>query len=70
MRKPIALVVTDVDGTLVTTDKSLTPATRAAVRRLGEAGIGFTVASSRPPVRPYGANAPESTLCQGVCHRL
>lgn len=50
MRKPIALVVTDVDGTLVTTDKSLTPATRAAVRRLGEAGIGFTVASSRPPV--------------------
>ncbi len=47
---PIALVVSDVDGTLVTTDKRLTPATRAAVKRLGEAGIGFTVASSRPPV--------------------
>ncbi len=52
MHKPagIALVVSDVDGTLVTTDKNLTPAAIAAVRRLGEAGIGFTVASSRPPV--------------------
>ncbi len=46
----IALVVSDVDGTLVTTDKSLTPATIAAVRRLDAAGIGFTLASSRPPV--------------------
>ncbi|KQP33188.1 Cof-type HAD-IIB family hydrolase [Methylobacterium sp. Leaf100] len=47
---PIALVISDVDGTLVTSDKRLTPATRAAVRRLGQAGIGFTVASSRPPM--------------------
>ncbi|MBD8909722.1 Cof-type HAD-IIB family hydrolase [Methylorubrum zatmanii] len=46
----IALVVSDVDGTLVTDDKRLTPAALAAVRRLGTAGIGFTLASSRPPV--------------------
>ncbi|KQP41544.1 hydrolase [Methylobacterium sp. Leaf104] len=46
----IALVISDVDGTLVTTDKALTPATRAAVRRLAAAGIAFTIASSRPPV--------------------
>ncbi|KAB7783645.1 Cof-type HAD-IIB family hydrolase [Methylorubrum populi] len=46
----IALVVSDVDGTLVTDDKRLTPAAIAAVRRLGAAGIGFTLASSRPPV--------------------
>ncbi|WP_132251494.1 Cof-type HAD-IIB family hydrolase [Methylobacterium segetis] len=46
----IALVISDVDGTLVTSDKRLTPAAVAAVRRLGEAGIGFTIASSRPPV--------------------
>lgn len=50
MRPDIALVISDVDGTLVTDDKRLTPATVAAVRRLGEAGIGFTLASSRPPV--------------------
>ncbi|CAO4133460.1 Cof-type HAD-IIB family hydrolase [Methylorubrum extorquens] len=46
----IALVVSDVDGTLVTDDKRLTPAAIEAVRRLGSAGIGFTLASSRPPV--------------------
>lgn len=46
----IALVVSDVDGTLVTTDKRLTPATIDAVARLGAAGIAFTVASARPPI--------------------
>lgn len=46
----IALVVSDVDGTLVTDDKRLTPAAIEAVRRLDSAGIGFTLASSRPPV--------------------
>ncbi|MDP4026730.1 Cof-type HAD-IIB family hydrolase [Methylobacterium sp. NEAU 140] len=46
----IALVISDVDGTLVTPDKRLTPATVAAVRRLRAAGIGFSIASARPPV--------------------
>lgn len=46
----IKLVVTDCDGTLVTPDKQLTPATIAAVEKLRTAGIGFTVTSSRPPV--------------------
>ena len=49
MAAPIQLVVSDVDGTLVTTDKSLTPAAIDAVRRLDQAGIGFTLISSRPP---------------------
>ena len=46
----IALVVSDVDGTLVTKDKTLTDAARSAVRRLREAGIGFTIVSSRPTI--------------------
>ncbi len=46
----IALVVSDVDGTLVTHQKVLTDAARDAVRQLGGAGIGFTVVSSRPTV--------------------
>ena len=46
----IALVVSDVDGTLLTRDKILTDDARAAVRRLREAGIGFTLTSSRPTV--------------------
>jgi hypothetical protein len=44
----IRLLVSDVDGTLVTRDKRLTPATRAAVGRLRSAGIHFSVTSSRP----------------------
>jgi hypothetical protein len=45
----IALVISDVDGTLVTNDKILTDRSRAAVVSLGAAGIGFTIVSSRPP---------------------
>ena len=46
----IALVVSDVDGTLLTKDKTLTEASQAAVRRLHQAGIGFTITSSRPAI--------------------
>lgn len=42
------LVVCDVDGTLVDKQKTLTDATIAAVGRLREAGIGFTIISARP----------------------
>jgi len=60
----IALVVSDVDGTLVTKDKTLTDAARRAVQRLKEAGIGFTITSSRPAigmrflVEPLGITLP------------
>jgi Cof subfamily protein (haloacid dehalogenase superfamily) len=46
----IALVVSDVDGTLVTHDKRLTDGAKHAVQRLHDAGIDFTITSSRPPV--------------------
>ena len=46
----IALVVSDVDGTLLTRDKTLTDASLAAVRRLHRAGIAFTITSSRPAI--------------------
>ncbi len=46
----IRLVVSDVDGTLLTKDKILTDGAKRAVRKLGEAGIGFTIVSSRPTV--------------------
>jgi Cof subfamily protein (haloacid dehalogenase superfamily) len=45
----IRLVVSDVDGTLVTRSKVVTPAALDAIRRLRESGIKFTVISSRPP---------------------
>ena len=46
----VRLVVADVDGTLVTPDKILTPWARAIVRRIIEAGIGFSITSGRPPL--------------------
>jgi hypothetical protein len=45
----IRLLLSDVDGTLVTSKKELTPETVRAVERLGEAGILFAVTSGRPP---------------------
>jgi Cof subfamily protein (haloacid dehalogenase superfamily) len=46
----ISLVVSDVDGTLLTKDKILTDSAKAAVRKLHAAGIGFTIVSSRPSI--------------------
>ena len=46
----IALVVSDVDGTLLTKDKTLTESAKAAVRRLHEANVAFTITSSRPAI--------------------
>lgn len=45
----IRLFLADVDGALVTTDKVLTEAARAAVRDLDRAGIAFAITSGRPP---------------------
>ena len=63
-QRPIALLLSDVDGTLVTRKKELTPSVIAAVRALGEAGIRFAITSSRPPaglmhlIEPLGLTTP------------
>ncbi len=44
----IELVITDCDGTLLYTDKTLGSPAKEAVRKLSAAGVRFTVASSRP----------------------
>jgi Cof subfamily protein (haloacid dehalogenase superfamily) len=45
----ISLLLSDVDGTLVTQDKELTPRARQAVMRLNDKGIRFAITSGRPP---------------------
>jgi Cof subfamily protein (haloacid dehalogenase superfamily) len=45
----IELLLSDVDGTLVTREKELTPRSVEAVHRLRDAGIMFAVTSGRPP---------------------
>jgi Cof subfamily protein (haloacid dehalogenase superfamily) len=48
-KQKVSLVLADVDGTLVTEDKTLTKRAQAAVRRLHDAGIRFAITSGRPP---------------------
>ena len=43
MTRPVRLVVSDVDGTLVTSEKALTPASVAAAARLREAGVALAL---------------------------
>ena len=50
----IKLVVTDVDGTLVTRDKRVTPRAQAAIAAMRDQGVRFTIMSARPP---YGVRA-------------
>lgn len=45
----VALVISDVDGTLLDENKRLTPGAPGAVQRLYAAGVRFTLASARPP---------------------
>ena len=46
---PIALVISDIDGTIITSNHELTAATRAAAAALYERGIALSLSSSRPP---------------------
>ncbi|MBN9007948.1 MAG: HAD family hydrolase [Rhizobiales bacterium] len=68
----ISLVVSDVDGTLVTHDKHLTDAAIRAVRHLAEKDIAFTVTSSRPAfgmrmlVEPLGLKLPLGAFNGGL----
>ena len=60
----IELLLSDVDGTLVTNTKELTPRSIEAVHELHDAGIHFAVTSGRPPrgmemlVEPLALRAP------------
>jgi HAD superfamily hydrolase (TIGR01484 family) len=45
----IKMVLTDVDGTLVDSQKRITARAHESIKRLHEAGIGFAITSGRPP---------------------
>jgi Cof subfamily protein (haloacid dehalogenase superfamily) len=59
-----AAVISDVDGTLVTNDKTLTARTKAAAAELRSNGLMFSIVSSRPPrgmlpvMKSLGIDAP------------
>jgi Cof subfamily protein (haloacid dehalogenase superfamily) len=47
--KKISILLADVDGTLVDSQKRITPRAKAAIQKLSESGIKFAVTSGRPP---------------------
>jgi Cof subfamily protein (haloacid dehalogenase superfamily) len=71
-KRRIALLLADVDGTLVTEDKILTDRARAAVHKLAEIGVKFVVTSGRPPrgmamlVEPLALTTPVAGFNGGV----
>jgi Cof subfamily protein (haloacid dehalogenase superfamily) len=68
----IRLLVADVDGTLVTPAKVLTPRAIDAVRRMRAAGIGLVLTSGRPPrgmamlTKPLGLTTPVAAFNGGL----
>jgi Cof subfamily protein (haloacid dehalogenase superfamily) len=71
----IRLLLADVDGTLVTNDKVLTPRAIEAVRKLGEAGVLFAITSGRPPrgmsmlIEPLRLSTPIAAFNGGIYTR-
>ncbi len=55
--RQIALVISDIDGTLVTSNHEVTPATKRSAHALLADGIRLALASSRPPraIKPIAA---------------
>jgi Cof subfamily protein (haloacid dehalogenase superfamily) len=47
--KNISILLADVDGTLVDSQKRITARAKAAIQKLNESGIKFAVTSGRPP---------------------
>lgn len=72
VRHDIRLLLADVDGSLVTREKVLTEAARAAARDLGAAGIAFAITSGRPPrgmsmlIEPLALSTPIAGFNGGV----
>lgn len=75
MQDTIRLVIADVDGTLVTQEKILTPAAIEAVGELHHAGIAFGITSGRPPlgmkmlIEPLAIAEPVAAFNGGVLVR-
>ena len=70
--RKISLLLADVDGTLVTSEKILTERARKAVHGLHRAGIRFAITSGRPPrgmamlVEPLALDTPIAGFNGGV----
>jgi Cof subfamily protein (haloacid dehalogenase superfamily) len=72
LTQTIAAVLADVDGTLVTKNKVVTPRAIAAIERLHDRGVLFAITSGRPPrgmrmlVEPLHIHGPMAAFNGGI----
>jgi HAD superfamily hydrolase (TIGR01484 family) len=70
--RTISAVLADVDGTLVTKQKVLTPRAIQAVKQLEDRGALFAITSGRPPrgmrmlIEPLGLTGPMAAFNGGI----
>ncbi len=70
--QPIRFVLSDVDGTLLHPDHSLSQRTADAIRAMREAGVLFSLASGRPPkamrhlIETFGIDVPVAAFNGGT----
>jgi Cof subfamily protein (haloacid dehalogenase superfamily) len=73
--KKLVAMLADIDGTLLTKEKMLTPKTIEAVQRLRSRGIAFCVTSGRPPagmrmfIEPLGLTVAMAAFNGGIIVR-
>jgi Cof subfamily protein (haloacid dehalogenase superfamily) len=72
VQQPIEFLLSDMDGTLLLPDHSISPRTLAAVRALREAGVAFSLATGRPPramrqqIEALGVDVPTAAFNGGT----
>ena len=70
--KPIKLLLADIDGTLLTHEKLLTPNAEAAIVKMRAAAIEFAITSGRPPrgmqmlIKPLALSTPIAAFNGGM----
>ena len=64
---PIRLIATDLDGTLLRSDGSVSPRTRAAIRAAEDRGLAFAFVTARPPRYIQGLAEAAGVTGMAVC---
>ena len=66
----IKLVVTDLDGTLLTSDKKVSPRAMRAIEAMRERGVHFTIATGRNTASAAGIIRRRGLIADSGCSDL
>ena len=66
--KKVKMIFSDIDGTLLTSDQQVTPATSSMLRRLEKEGVFFVLASARMPEGMWSIQAQAGISGPMICY--